>query len=125
MYANHGDSMHKIKLGLWGVIIGCINSLLGTGGGLLAVPILKKAGLEQKEAQVNSLAVLFPISIFSMIIYVKNQYVNFFNGLSLFPVVFLGALLGTFLFPKIPKAIFQKIFSVLLLYGGIKMLLSL
>ena len=44
----------------FGFFIGIINGLLGAGGGMLAVPALKKLGLSQKDAHRNALAVILP-----------------------------------------------------------------
>lgn len=65
-------------LGAAGALVGIINILLGAGGGILAVPILKKNGLTQKQAQANAVAVILPLTIISFIIYIKKDYVNFF-----------------------------------------------
>ncbi len=73
--------MKKSMLGAAGALVGIINILLGAGGGILAVPILKKNGLTQKQAQANAVAVILPLTIISFIIYIKKDYVNFFNAL--------------------------------------------
>ncbi len=117
--------MKTVKLAAFGILIGCVNILLGTGGGLLAVPILKKEGLDQKQAQANALAVILPLTIVSMIIYAKKQYVNFFDNFWILPGAVLGALLGTYLFSKISAKVFSKIFAAFMLYAGARMLYSL
>ena len=67
-----GDSsMKKSTVGAAGALVGIVNVLLGAGGGILAVPILKKCGLTQKQAQANAVAVILPLTIISFIIYKK------------------------------------------------------
>ena len=40
----------NIKLALSGVAVGAVNGMFGAGGGMLAVPLLKRVGLTQREA---------------------------------------------------------------------------
>ena len=44
---------------LAGTFAGFLNGLFGSGGGTVAVPLLKKGGLLQKEAQATSLLMMF------------------------------------------------------------------
>ena len=55
---------HLLFTAAGGLAVGLINGLLGAGGGMLAVPILAKAGLSQREAHAGSLAVILPLSLF-------------------------------------------------------------
>ena len=45
---------NKLFTAVAGLGIGLINGLLGAGGGMLAVPLLKKMGLSQKQAHANA-----------------------------------------------------------------------
>ena len=74
--------MKKTSAFLLGIPIGALNILLGAGGGMIAVPALKKCGLNQKQAQANAVAVILPLTIISLIIYTKKEYVNFFDTTS-------------------------------------------
>ena len=40
---------------LAGIFAGFLNGLFGSGGGIIAVPLFKKSGLSQKEAQATAL----------------------------------------------------------------------
>ena len=66
----------KILTALLGMAIGFINGLLGAGGGMLAVPLLKKYGFSQKSAQQNAIAIILPITAVSAGIYLYKNYVN-------------------------------------------------
>ena len=52
--------MSFIKSGAFGGIIGFLNGLLGAGGGMVAVPVLKKE-MDTKQAHATSIAVIIPI----------------------------------------------------------------
>lgn len=118
-------SMKKSTVGAAGTLIGIINVLLGAGGGLLAVPILKKCGLTQKQAQANAVAVILPLTIISFIIYTKKQYVNFLDSLWIIPFAVLGGLIGTFVFQKLSSTILKKIFGIFMIWAGLRMLWKL
>jgi uncharacterized membrane protein YfcA len=96
--------------------------LLGAGAGLVAVFLLKKYGLSQKAAQANALAVMFPISIVSLIIYFKNGYVKLQENIFLFPFSVLGAVFGTAALGKISDRAAKLCFGVFLLWSGIRLL---
>ncbi len=117
--------MKKSSIGAAGTLVGIINVLLGAGGGILAVPILKKCGLSQKEAQANAVAVILPLTIISFIIYIKKQYVNFFDSLWIIPFSVLGGILGTFVFKKLSSAVLKKVFGAFMVWAGIRMLWKL
>ncbi|MGN0570781.1 MAG: sulfite exporter TauE/SafE family protein [Candidatus Fimenecus sp.] len=117
--------MKKISLTLLGVLVGIINILLGAGGGILAVPILKKCGCDQKQAQANAVAVILPLTIFSFIIYAKQDYVNFFQRIWIVPFAAVGAVLGTLVFRKLSSNTLRKVFAVFMIWAGARMLWNL
>lgn len=117
--------MKKYNLAMFGVLVGIINILLGAGGGILAVPILKKCGCTQKQAQANAVAVILPLTVFSFIIYAKQSYVNFFDKIWIIPFAVAGALLGTLVFKKLSSAFLRKAFALFMIWAGVKMLWKL
>ena len=54
---------------LAGIFAGFLNGLFGSGGGIIAVPLFKKSGLSQKEAQATALFMMFFLSVISAGIY--------------------------------------------------------
>lgn len=107
---------------LSGITIGLTNMLFGSGGGIIAVPILKKAGLNQKEAQANAIAIIFPLTIITLIIYFKQGYVNLSAIKYLFPTATLGAIAGALIFKKLSNDFLTVIFSLFMIWAGIRML---
>lgn len=109
---------------LLGVIIGFINGILGAGGGMLAVPLLKKVGLSQKEAHTNAIAVILPITIISAIIYLYKDLANIGDSLIYIPTGILGTIVGTYIMKKISPKSLKRIFGILMVYAGIRLLLK-
>lgn len=114
----------KLSTALFGISIGLINGLLGAGGGMLAVPLLKKYGLSQKTAQQNAIAIILPITALSAIMYILKDYVNLSESFAYLPTGFLGAIIATFLMKKISNKWLKRIFAFFMLYAGIRLLLK-
>ena len=106
-----------------GVIIGIVNGLFGAGGGIIAVPILRKSGMEDKKAHASSVAVILPISVFTLLLYLLNGRVEIADGLEYIPLGLLGALVGTKLMTKISSDWLRRIFGVLIIIAGVRFLL--
>ena len=107
-----------------GLSVGIVNGLFGAGGGMLAVPVLKKSGLSQKEAHSNAIAVILPISILSTFLYLYKDYVHFSQALPYIPAGLLGAVIGTYLLKKISPLWLKRIFGLFMVYAGVRLLLK-
>lgn len=113
----------KLKYITAGLLAGCINGLLGAGGGLVLVPLFSGiCGMEEKHALATSVAVILPLSIVSVLFYLKG-------GLEVFlPPYLLGGIAGGFiagrLFARIPAGILRRIFGVMILYSAYRMLFT-
>ena len=106
---------------LGGVIIGIVNGLFGAGGGIIAVPILKKSGMEDKTAHASSVAVILPVSVFTLSLYLLNGRVEIAEGLKFIPLGILGALLGTKLLTKISTKWLRRVFGILIIIAGVRL----
>ncbi len=109
---------------LGGFFVGIINGLLGAGGGIIAVPLLKKSGLAKKEAHVNAVAVILPISILSGILYIIRGDVAVSDALPYIPTGLLGAVIGTFLLKNISPKLLKRIFAIFIIYAGLRLFLK-
>ena len=107
-----------------GLLIGAVNGLMGAGGGMLAVPILKKMGMEQKQAHTNAVAVILPITVLSSILYLVKGYVTFSDALPFIPAGVLGSLIGTWVIKKISPLWLKRIFGCFIIYAGVRLLLK-
>ncbi len=105
-----------------GFAIGLVNGLFGAGGGMLAVPLLKKIGLDQKSAHKNAVAVILPVSILSAVIYLVKDYVKLSDALPFIPAGVAGALIGAFAIKKIPSVWLKRIFGGFMVYAGVRLL---
>ena len=101
---------------------GLINGLLGAGGGMITVPLLKKIGFTQKQAQENAIAVILPITILSSIVYLLCSYVSVTDPLPYIPGGILGAFIGTKFMKKLSGKTLRFIFAGFMLYAGVRLL---
>ncbi len=115
---------YNLKLGIFGILIGIINGVLGAGGGMLAVPLLKKLGFSQKESHTNAIAVILPITVISAILYIIKGNVTLSDSLIYIPTGLLGAILGTYLLKKISPTFLKRVFGALMIYAGIRLLIQ-
>lgn len=119
-----GDNVkEKLKNIGGGVIIGVVNGLLGAGGGMLAVPLLKKSGLEQKEAHATSIAVILPLSVISAATYLLNGSVTLSDSIPYLLPGAIGAVIGAVLLGKISDKWLRRVFGVFMIWAGIRLLM--
>lgn len=110
----------KITMALAGALTGLANGFFGSGGGVIAVPMLKGQGFEVKKAHACSLAVTLPLSVVSAVFYGMRHSLDIKSALPLILPGLAGALAGTFLMKKIPTKWLSRIFGILLIAAGIR-----
>lgn len=106
-----------------GFAVGLVNGVFGAGGGMLAVPLLKKAGLNQKSAHANAVAVILPITVISAIMYLVKGNVMLSDSFAFIPTGLIGSVIATFLLKKFSNRWLQKIFAAFMIYAGVRLLL--
>ncbi|MEE0945914.1 MAG: sulfite exporter TauE/SafE family protein [Acutalibacteraceae bacterium] len=111
------------KNALSGIVIGVVNGMLGAGGGMVAVPLLKKSGMEQKQAHANAVAVILPVSVISAVIYLINGNVKISHALPFIPAGVVGSVVATLLLKKISPKYLKIIFGGFMVWAGIRMLM--
>ena len=102
---------------IFGFLIGLINGFLGAGGGMVAVPALKKSGLSQKEAHENAVAVILPLTLLSAALYLYRGSVTFSDALPFIPSGLIGAVVGTFIMKKISNVWLSRIFGGFMIFS--------
>ena len=103
---------------VFGGLIGSANSLFGGGGGMIAVPLLIKLGLKEKQAHATAILVILPVSFLSFLLY---AYRGYFQANVLIPTaigVTFGGMLGAKLLDKLPTFYVKIVFAVLQLVAG-------
>ena len=89
---------------------------------MLAVPILKANGLDQKQSHANAVAVILPITLMSAMLYLVKGSVSFADSLPYIPTGLLGSIAATFLLQKFSNNVLQKLFAAFMIYAGIRLL---
>lgn len=105
------------------VLTGTVNALFGAGGGLIAVPLFRSDGLNQKEAQASAISVILPLTVISSVIYLFKGYMNISDVLGYIPFGMIGSLAGPLIMKKIPDKILRKLFALFMIYSGINMIM--
>ncbi len=89
---------------------------------MIAVPLLRKQGLSQKQSHASAIAVILPLTAVSAIIYILTQKVAFSQALPFIPAGLVGSVIGALLLPKVPEKILKKIFALFMIWAGLRML---
>ena len=107
-----------------GVVVGIANSLFGGGGGMLAVPLLQKTGLEEKTAHATAILLILPISAFSFVMYFLQGLYDFSVLIPTAIGVTLGGLLGAKTLGKLPVKAVSLLFCLLQVVAGLFLFFS-
>ena len=120
------DIQQIVLLCLAGLLAGFIAGGMGVGGGIIIVPALVFFfGFTQHEAQGTSLAVLLPpISILAVVNYHRNGYIDYKFATILAITFFLGSFMGGLFAVNLPAKTLTKLFGVLMMIAGLKMIFS-
>lgn len=114
---------HKIILSVCGALIGFVNGFFGGGGGMICVPLLEKVlHLDNKYSHATAIAVIFPISFVSALIYILSGNLQTIPLVTVGSGVVLGGIAGSYLLRFLPSKIVRIIFVFVMLAGGIMLL---
>lgn len=83
---------------------------------------LEAAGTEERRAHATSIAVILPISALSAGLYYAGGYVPLTETLYLCAGAIAGGLVGACLLSKVRVKILNRIFTLLILASGIRLL---
>ncbi len=109
---------------LIGAAAGMLSGLVGVGGGVIIVPALVMVlGFSQHQAQGTSLGLLsIPVVAVAAFNYYKQGYIDIKVVLIMAVAFLIGGFLGSKLAVGLPQAQLKKIFAIVLLIIGGKML---
>ena len=102
-----------------GGIVGATNGIFGGGGGMIAVPMLKKTGLREKRAHATAILVILPVSLFSFFLYAVKGIYDFSVLIPTALGVSMGGVLGAKLLGKLPTKIVNLTFAFLQFIAGL------
>lgn len=115
-----------VSLAIIGLLAGMLSGLVGVGGGIVMVPLLVLfLGFSQHQAQGTSLAVLvIPVTGLAVFNYYKQGYINWKYALVIALFFVVGGYFGSKFAVGIDQKMLKKIFSILLIVVGAKLLLE-
>ncbi len=111
---------------LIGLVAGIVSGTMGVGGAIIIVPALVLVmGMGQHEAQGTSLFILTPpVVLLAMLAYAKQGFVNYRFGLIVMVAFFIGGLLGAKLAISLPEQLLKKLFGILIILVGLRLILG-
>ena len=105
--------------------VGILSGLLGVGGGVFMVPIMVTwFGFTQHTAQATSLAMIIPTAVFSSAVYSLHGSVDVHMALVIAVGSMISASLGARLMTRIPAVTLKRLFGLMLVIVGIRMVMS-
>jgi uncharacterized membrane protein YfcA len=90
---------------------------------MIAVPVLKKQGLDQKLAHANAVAVILPITIISAVLYLVKGNVTLIDSWAFIPTGLIGSVIATLALQKFSNKVLQKTFAAFMIYAGVRLLM--
>ena len=100
----------------FGVLVGLLSGLFGAGGGIVAVPVLRRFGLTDNQACATALAVTLPLAVVSGFLYLQAGALSFGEALPYLPGGVIGAVVGAKLLPRLDAVWLRRIFGVMVLF---------
>ena len=109
-----------------GALAGLANGFLGAGGGMFLVPLFCRwIKIPAKEALATSLAVIFPISIVSGVVYIIKNGFDFYLAIPFLLGGLIGGAIGGKIFKKMSPNLLRRSLALFIIYGGIRALFAL
>lgn len=107
-----------------GSICGFLNGFFGSGGGVLAVPILEREGCSAREAHASSVALIFVLSLVTALFYGFSGNLDFGAAWKYIPWGAGGALAGAFFLKKIKARWLHKLFGAVIVAAALRTLFT-
>ena len=102
-----------------GFAAGVLGSIVGLGGGIIAVPAMTFAGFPPALAASNSLFAAFSNSVASTVSYARQKRVEFGIGIKLGLMCIPGTILGAFVSDMMTPVTFQILFAFVLIASAV------
>lgn len=106
-----------------GSFAGIVSGLFASGGGMILVPafiyVLK---INEVEARATSVFCILPMVVTSGIFYYKNNYIDWYLGITCAIGGIIGGIVGAKLLNKLPEIYLKIAFTIFLIYSSCKMI---
>ena len=110
---------------LWGTVVGFLNGFFASGGGIVAVLILKNFfKVDETKSHATSLMIILPMTLAGLTIYTLGGYSNASVIIKVGIGTSLGALLGAKLLSKLPPDYIRMGFGLLMVIASFKMIMG-
>lgn len=110
---------------LAGLFVGFVNGFLGSGGGMLVVPLLRLIFHQSpRVAHSTAVLVILPVSLVSSIAYLIGGHADINMLWQVAIGTFAGGLIGTFLLSKLKSNVITIMFSLVMIGAGIFIILK-
>ena len=106
-----------------GALVGIANGLFGSGGGIVAVPMLEYDKTEVKKAHATSIAITLPLSIISSFVYFSKGSIDIVYALKFIPFGIAVVFIGSKLMMKLSGITLKRIFGVVMIAFGIRLIM--
>ncbi len=115
-------------VGTVGFFGGTVNGFLGTGGGILMLPILSRVTEDKRDAFASALFCMVPLSALTLLLsFLGGTETEAVFSQTLLPVYLgavVGGLCGAWLLRRLSLPLLSAIFSALLVFSGIRMVFA-
>ena len=117
-----------------GLVAGFMNGLLGAGGGILVVFVLglilspekqdAPPDFDRRDIFAGALAAMLPVTAVSVVSYAMQGSLQLKGAEKFILPAIIGGVGGAFLLDRLKIETVRKIFSIIVIYSGIAMLLK-
>lgn len=107
-----------------GTLIGFLNGFFGSGGGVIAVPLLEREGVEPNSAHATSVALIFMLSLITALFYGFSGNLDYAAAWRFLPWGVAGAITGSIFLKKIKAAALKRVFGGIVTLAALRMLFS-
>lgn len=106
-----------------GGVIGLLNGFFGSGGGVLAVPVLEK-DCSPNEAHATSVALIFILSLVTAVFYGFSGDLDYETAWEYVPWGIAGAVAGSVFLKKISPDWLKHLFGAIIIIAAVRMLFT-
>lgn len=105
-----------------GMLCGGLNGFFGSGGGVVAVPVLEHEGCEAKQAHATSVALIFVLSLVTAISYGVSGSLDIAAAWEYIPWGLGGAVAGSIFLRRISSVWLHRVFGAIVCIAAVRML---